>query len=121
MHPVLSRTLGGLSPQYYFRQLFFAVLVATAIFWLAHNSSQTFPWNFLLFALVSTLLYPYSRFVFESVVGFIQGDNVIFGSLPFMLVVKSATIVFCWLFALFVAPIGLLYLYYRHSRKEAQQ
>jgi hypothetical protein len=36
------------------------------------------PIPLIIFGLVSTLLYPYSRFVYEKVIGFIFGENVFF-------------------------------------------
>ena len=31
MHPILSKTFGGLSKQYYFRQIFFGALIALVL------------------------------------------------------------------------------------------
>jgi hypothetical protein len=70
----------------------------------------------LLMLVVNTLLYPYSRFVYESIMNFIMGQNVFFVNALLMLGVKLMTMLLCWAFAIFVAPIGLAYLYYHHSR-----
>jgi hypothetical protein len=35
-----------------------------------------------------------------------------------MLFVKVITMALCWCFAIFIAPIGLGYLYYHHSKAE---
>lgn len=72
----------------------------------------------LLFTVFSTLLYPYSRFVYESIVRFIMGENVFFVNAIFMLITKFITMLMCWGVAIFVAPIGLAYLYYHHSKAE---
>jgi hypothetical protein len=118
MHPVIQKTLGGLSPQYYFRQFFFGLLVATFVFFMATKGGRSMPVNILIFTIVSTLLYPYSRFVYESIVGFIMGDNVFFVNAIFMLITKFITMAMCWVGALLVSPIGLAYLYYHHSKAE---
>jgi hypothetical protein len=68
-------------------------------------------------AVVSTLLYPYARFVYESVVGFIMGENVFFVNALLMLGAKIITMFVCWFLAIFIAPLGLLYLYWYHSRQ----
>lgn len=65
---------------------------------------------------INTFLYPYSRFVYESIVSFIMGNNVFFVNAIFMVVVKIFTMLLCWSFAIFIAPIGLAYLYYHHSK-----
>lgn len=118
MHPVIQKTLGGLSPQYYFRQFFFGLTVAAFMFFMSHQGGQSMPIGMLLFTVASTLLYPYSRFVYESIVGFIMGENIFFVNAILMLVFKFVTMAMCWVFAIFVAPIGLAYLYFHHSKAE---
>ena len=76
------------------------------------------PIGMMIFSIVSTFLYPYSRFVYESIVGFIMGENIFFVNAVFMLVTKFITMSVCWVFAIFVAPIGLAYLYYHFSKAE---
>lgn len=123
MHPVIAKTFGGLSPQYYFRNFVFG-LIFPAIFWFAaSHSNKSMPVFAAVVTIavlaVNTLLYPYSRFVYESIVGFILGRNVFIVNAILMLVVKWMTMAFCWCFAIFVAPIGLAYLYFAHSRSSA--
>ncbi|SUH09227.1 membrane protein [Salmonella enterica subsp. enterica] len=62
------------------------------------------------------LLYPYARFVYEQVVSFIMGENVFFINAIVMLMAKVITMCLCWIFSIFIAPVGLAYLYYYHSR-----
>ncbi|WP_338107341.1 hypothetical protein [Pseudomonas psychrophila] len=71
-------------------------------------------------SIVCTVLYPYSRFVYESVVGYIMGDNVFFVNAILMLMVKVFTMAMCWSLAIFVAPVGLAHLYWRNSRQISQ-
>lgn len=73
----------------------------------------------VLVTAINTLLYPYARFVYESVVGFIMGGNVFFVNAFFMLFVKLMTMALCWAGAIFIAPIGLAYLYYHHSKERS--
>ncbi len=74
------------------------------------------PLNMLFFIVLNTLLYPYYRFVYERIVGFILGENVFLVNAIFMLIVKLFTMMICWMFAVFVAPVGLAYLYYQNSK-----
>jgi len=76
------------------------------------------PLNMMFFIVVSSLLYPYSRFVYESIVGFLMGENVFVAHIVLMLIFKFVTMMVCWVFAIFVAPVGLAYLYYHHSKVE---
>ena len=118
MHPIIHRTLGGLSPQYYFRQFFFGLLIATFIFYMTLQGGRPMPIGIVLFTVASTILYPYSRFVYESIIGFVMGENVFYVNAIFMFVTKLLTMAMCWALAIFVAPIGFAYLYYHHSKTE---
>jgi hypothetical protein len=117
MHPVLRKTFGGLSAQYYIRNflfgLIFPVLIYTA---LTQSKTGGFALGTLLFCVVSSLLYPYARFVYESIMGYIFGNNVFFVNAIMMLTVKLFTMAMCWSMAIFIAPVGLAYLYFHHSR-----
>ena len=74
-----------------------------------------------LILIVNTLLYPYSRFVYEGIVRFIMGDNVFYVNAFLMLFVKYITMGLCFSFAIVIAPIGLAYLYFYHSKQERKQ
>ncbi len=118
MHPIIQKTLGGLSVQYFFRQFFFGIIMAGFVFFMSTQNGRPMPVGVLFYIIINTLLYPYSRFVYESIVGFIMGENIFFVNAIFMIFLKFITMTICWVFALFVAPIGLAYLYYYHSKVE---
>jgi hypothetical protein len=123
VHPIIARTFGGLSRQYYFRNFVFG-LIYPALFWfMASHANKSIPIMSaivtVIFLAINTLLYPYSRFVYESIVDFIMGRNVFFVNAFVMLFVKWVTMTLCWTFAIFIAPIGLAYLYFAHGRSGA--
>lgn len=114
MHPALSKTFGGLSKQYYFRQVFFGILIALVLIIIPLSQTKhSIQFALTVVYVVNIFLYPYSRFVYESIVGFIMGRNVFFVDATSMLVTKFVSMCFCWCFAIFVSPVGLAYLYYR--------
>lgn len=123
MRLVIEKTFFGLEKAYYLRQLFFGMLVP-GIFILAacfaKNAPNTLPPPLATYIglIAYTFLYPYSRFVYDSIVGFICGDNVFYTSFGWMLFLKWAAILICYFFAVFIAPIGLLILYIHHSKNE---
>lgn len=119
MNGFFSKTFGGLSPAYYLRQLFFGSLILAAFVSISLKSETT-RYGVIAVAVDLTLLYPYSRFVYERVVGFVIGENVFFVNALFMLMVKTFTMVLCWGFAYVIAPVGLIYLYFHYSRQIAQ-
>jgi len=118
MHPFVQKTLGGLSKQYYFRQIFFGIVMSALFLVMVSQGDHPVPIFLMIFLAINTLLYPYSRFVYESAVGFIMGENVFFVNAIFMLFAKLFTMMMCWGFAIFIAPIGLVYLYFHHGKAE---
>lgn len=125
MHSVIAKTFGGLTLQYYIRSFLFGLIFPVLIFFMATardtpaTGSSVSIGEYFFFS-VTTLLYPYSRFVYESVIDYITGDNVFIVNAFAMLTVKFFTMLLCWLLAIFIAPVGLLYLFIRHSRDEAK-
>jgi hypothetical protein len=116
MHPVIKKTFGGLSPQYYFRQFIFGLIFPAFSYFMASKGPSPYSLATICMLVAYTLLYPYSRFVYESLMNFIMGENVFFVNAILMLAVKLATMAFCWMAAIFIAPIGLAYLYFYHSK-----
>ncbi|MDR0702129.1 MAG: hypothetical protein LBF61_06915 [Azoarcus sp.] len=125
MHPVLQKTFGGLSKQYYFRQFVFGLVLAALIVVLlvsmAESTGKAPPFFTFLLIAINTILYPYSRFVYESIVNFIIGNNVFIVNAIAMIVVKIMMMSICWSMAIFIAPVGLAYLYYHHSKNEKRE
>ncbi|MFL6463281.1 MAG: hypothetical protein ACJ73N_02585 [Bryobacteraceae bacterium] len=120
MHPVIAKTFGGLSLAYYVRHFIFGLLFPVFIYVMLSpaNGKHAISLPMLLMFVVNTLLYPYSRFVYESVRDFILGSNVFLVNAVLMLGFKVVTMMFCWGLAIFIAPLGLGYLYFHHSRAE---
>lgn len=116
MYPVLAKTFGGLSAPYYLRHFIFGLAFPIFVFMMLSQSSRPIHMPLVLMMVLNTMLYPYSRFVYESIVNFIVGENVFFVGAVLALVVKAMTMAFCWVGAIFVAPLGLAYLYFHHSR-----
>ncbi len=115
MHPMLQKTLGGLSAQYYWRHFFFGAVITSIL--LATIGAKDGMHSFWFFAAANTILYPYARFVYESVVGFVMGQNFFIVNALFLLVFKCFTMLACWMFAMFIAPVGWAYLYFVHSKR----
>jgi hypothetical protein len=111
-----SKTLGGLRPGYYFRQLFFGSLFggAFALF----LSQVSGPPAIVLYVVLglNTALYPYARFAMHTVVGFIQGGSVIVLPLLMSLVLTYLLMGVCFAAAIFLAPMGLIMLYVQNSQ-----
>lgn len=113
---LFRKTLGGLKASYYIRHFIFGAIISTFFIYISmQNPSGMKVGNVILFV-INALLYPYARFVYEQVVSFIMGENVFFINAIVMLMAKVITMCLCWIFSIFIAPVGLAYLYYYHSR-----
>ena len=117
MNKIIQKTFGGLSMSYYLRHLFFGAIMAVFYIYMFYNLGRASILVALVFV-VNALIYPYSRFVYESIVDFIFGNNVFFVNALFLLATKIITMLICFSFAIFIAPIGLIYLYYYHSKNK---
>ncbi|TDU18081.1 hypothetical protein C8E00_1149 [Chromohalobacter marismortui] len=121
MPPILTDTFGGLSRHYYLRQLAFGGGLSALVYFAAtQGGGDSVPLAVIPLLALNALLYPYSRFVYEQIIGFVMGDNVFYIPLIIMLPVKLFTIVMCWGWAIFIAPVGLLYLYFHHRKARRQ-
>lgn len=118
MKAIFAKTFGGLSSQYYFRHFVFGLIFPAFVWFMASHSPHPTPFAAVAFIGINTLLYPYARFVYEGVLDFIMGRNVFYVNAMLMLFVKIMSMAICWSLALFIAPIGLLYLYIHHSKLE---
>lgn len=117
MNKALQNSFGGISSAYYFRQMFFGLLIAASAVFMVLLGPSGMPTGLVVVIALNVLLYPYARFVYEGVVGFVIGDNVFFVHPLLMLFVKLLTMGACFWFAIFLAPVGLLYFYIRNSRQ----
>ncbi|BFQ93074.1 hypothetical protein [Gallibacterium anatis] len=122
----ISKTFGGLNKPYYFRHLFFGLIIFILLEAIILNAGGDAKekilegkfWGITGVYLIFLFLYPYSRFVYESIVEYIFGNNVFIVNGLILLVVKTITMLLCFIFSWAIAPIGLIYLYFYYSRQE---
>lgn len=105
--------LTSLNPSYLVRQYVFALLVALFFFFISpRDITSTLP-----FLIISWILYPYAMFVYDSLVGLIMGDRIWFTSWVFTFIWSTLKILIIFTFSLFLAPLGILYLYFTHKNE----
>lgn len=112
----IQKTFGGLNKNYLIRQYLFGLIIL--IFSIVTYPVSSKNYSFYLFFFIAWALYPYARFVYESIVNYILGDNIIFSNIILFLFVKIITMFLCFAFSIFIAPIGLIYLYFVNSKAE---
>jgi|MDSY01.2.fsa_nt_gb hypothetical protein len=124
MKNIINKSFKGLSSKYYLRQLLFGFLIFGLVL-ASMTDSQNYE-NILrlegmvmiVFSLICVFLYPYSRFVYESVVNYILGDNLFFTNILIVGIFKFTTMTLCFFLAPFIAPVGLISLYIMHTIQE---
>lgn len=124
MKELLSKTFGGLTPQYLFRQYVFGAAICALMVWAQMSSSRPDESSRILiygWFVLSTILYPYSRFVYEGIVDFVVGENEFWISGILLLGWKFAMMVACWGLAWVIAPFGLAYLYFSNRGNPAAE
>ena len=104
-----------LPKEYYIRNFIFGLIFTIPSLILVSKMPNTYRMvEAISFITLGTLLYPYSRFVYESVVNFIVGNNFWAFNGVIFLFVKGITMLICWVWAIFIAPIGIGYLVLRN-------
>lgn len=89
MKRFLSKTFGGLETSYYLRHLFFGLAMTILFSWGMFVSDNPAKWTNISAFVAFGVLYPYSRFVYESVLGFVFGENVFFVNAFLLLITKN--------------------------------
>ena len=104
------------------RQLIFGAVIAVALLWLPLGTNNEVTVRFALWLTVNTVVYPYLRFVYETVTDFILGDKVFILPTVILLPWKQVTMFLCLTMAIFVAPVGLadIYIYLTSQEKKVQ-
>jgi len=116
MTDFINKAFKGLNTSYYIRQIVFGVFTGLVFLFLMSAGFKNITFGFIIFAVINTLLYPYSRFAYESIANFIFGNNVFFVNAFWLLMVKFITMSMCWIGAIIIAPIGLAYLYFYNNK-----
>lgn len=107
----LRRTLGGLALHYYITKFLFAGVLFAGVMFIVAQSGNALNNEKIAFLVVCTFLYPYSRFIYET----IFGGKFLVINVVLLFIPKLLGILLCWVYAMIIAPIGLVYLYYHHS------
>ena len=118
MREFLKCTFGGLDASYLIRQYFFSLLIGALFIFMVTNQGRTLNGGTIALFSVCIILYPYSRFVYESIIQFVLGNHVLYVNAILMMTFKAFTMFFCWFAAVLIAPFGLIYLYFRQSKSD---
>jgi hypothetical protein len=112
---VLRRTFGALRPAYFVRSCVIGlVLLGLMIAFITNVAAKDnggSPIAMYSYFGLCTLLFPFAKLAWDELRNLAFGDNVIFLNAGLMLFLKFVINLLLWGFAVFVAPLGLLYLW----------
>jgi hypothetical protein len=113
----VTRIFGEINPRFLARSYLLGAIIFAIMTWLSlradGNLVHVAPT--ILLGIVSTALFPFSKMVWNSTRDFLRGDTIIFTNVLFLFPAKFAVNLLLWMFAVFVAPIGVLFLARRAS------
>ncbi len=119
MKQLVIDAFAGIDKGYYLRHFIFGLAIA-AFFLLLAPQFRSDKAMIILLA-INTLLYPYAHVVYDDVMGFIMGDNKFYINAIVFMVLKFWRMLILFIFSIFIAPLGLIYLAFYHHRNRKKQ
>ncbi len=110
---ILRRIFGSVDRAYLIRAyiISFAIFAFyAAIFSRGTQPMQPSAWVFLI---VNTILFPFSKLVWDEAMSLLLGRNMFILPAIFLMLAKVIINVALWAGAILIAPIGILWLWYR--------
>lgn len=111
----LKRIFGWVRPAYYLRAYIIGAIFLGGYFLLRRQAtaSEIAQNGMLPFLAICTLLFPFSKLVWDEFKALMRGDTITIMPLLWSVAGKLIINLMLWIFAPFVAPFGLLYLWFR--------
>lgn len=113
----LNRTFGALDPKYLIRAyVLSAAFMALMVWMLTYStppSADKNPLPMLIYFSIGALVFPFSKLVWDEMKRVMMGGNVFYLNAILLLFCKLIINYLLWSFALFIAPIGMAYLWLR--------
>ncbi len=115
-----QRIFSGVRTSYLIRAyiigaIFFLLMASVSLSAQAKNGT---PYGAITFAALSTVLFPFAKLVWDELRDLAIGNNMIFMNAILLFMLKWFVNAFLWTFAIFVAPLGVLYLWFRTRQPE---
>lgn len=130
---IVRRTIGSLSPQYVIRAYVIAFALFAFFAWMraqqdpnaqgaiATGGYDASDYGTLAVLFVGSLLFPFTKLVWDELRDLALGENFVLINAVVMLIAKIFINFMLWFGSIFVAPLGLLYLWYRTRERAPQQ
>jgi hypothetical protein len=110
MRKFLTIIYGSLSLSYLIKQYVFGGIMYALMLY-ANGASPIHKTGVFIFLTLSLVLYPFAMFVYDSIVDTLIGNWIVPVPAVLLLIWLPIKIVLIFMFAVLIAPIGMLYLY----------
>ncbi|GAB6069942.1 hypothetical protein JCM30760_10390 [Thiomicrorhabdus hydrogeniphila] len=115
MNEVFEKSFRGLTREFYLRHFLIGFLVGFAFIFVNTKGFAKFEFFIILYGLISTALYPYSRYGLESGMNKLFGsdgsDSTVLLDAGFVIAEKIIAVLMSWFLALIIAPFALIQIY----------
>lgn len=110
---LVRRIFGGVDRAYLIRAYVIGIVLFAAYAWFVSQGTTPAPTGIYVYFAISTLLFPFSKLVWDEIMSLMLGRNMFVMNAVFMIVIKLFINVLLWGCAVFVAPLGILWLWHR--------
>ena len=118
----IKRIFGSVQPRYLIRAYVLSAAFMAFMTWMMLSLDGAKPMHDRAATLavfgVGALLFPFSKLVWDEIKRVMMGETVFFMNAIILMVLKVLVNFFLWSFSIFIAPLGIAYLWLR-SRNAA--
>jgi len=111
MYSILYKAFSGFSLGNYLKHFLLGTSFPILLYYVANATHTRIELDLYIFSIVNTLLYPYSRWLYLKAMHYLCPASFTPWQIIFSFFNKLTTIYVCWMFALVILPIGLVYGY----------
>jgi len=109
----LRRIFGAVDRTYLVRAYVIGIAIFAFYGWMFAQSHVPFRSSMWFFFGLSTLLFPFAKLVWDEIMGMLMGRNIVIMPALILFFVKLMVNVLLWAAAILIAPLGVLYLWFK--------
>lgn len=117
----LTKIFSGVKLPYLIRAYILSAVIFLLLRYVASQGALADNSGFLIFNILSLILFPYAKLVWDEMKALLMGDNIFILPLFLMLFAKLFINLMLWGFAVLIAPLGILWVWYRSGSRQSSQ
>ncbi len=110
---MFRRILSGVRPAYLIRAWLIGAVFLAIILFFAFQNKNGFPYGLVVYSVICTILFPFSKLVWDEMKNLIMGNNIFVMNALMLMLLKYMVNAVLWVFAPFIAILGIGYIWYR--------